>query len=232
MRLTKILSAANWKYAIAETTLIVVGITIALAANSWYEGRQERREELLLIRQLHQTLTTDSGQLSERIEAIQRDEQDIEALLEHLESGKPYDDGLRRYFVSLSRFGSTSIQSAPFEALKARGLGLVSSESLRLKLISLYQDTVPGLIATDQSNINFSQQMVMPYLMSNFRQAGQEEGFGWAPLDYEEIASDSYLINLGRQRLVSIRRFQLQYYERTLSSIREILVEIEGELDE
>ena len=72
----------------------------------------------------------------------------------------------------------------------------------------------------------------MPYLMSNFRQAGQEEGFGWVPLDYEQVASDTYLMNLGRQRLVSIRRFQLPVYERTISSIQEILVEIESELDE
>ena len=50
MQITKIFAVANWKDALGEVVLIVIGVTIALAANSWYEDRQERRDEVLVLR--------------------------------------------------------------------------------------------------------------------------------------------------------------------------------------
>jgi hypothetical protein len=49
MRVSRLVSAPNWRYAVGEVVLIVVGVTIGLAASSWYEGRQERRDELLVL---------------------------------------------------------------------------------------------------------------------------------------------------------------------------------------
>ena len=59
MRLGRVVNATNWKYAIGEIVLIVVGVTIALAANSWYAARQERSDEIQVLRQLKQALQVD-----------------------------------------------------------------------------------------------------------------------------------------------------------------------------
>jgi hypothetical protein len=48
MRVSRLVSAPNWRYAIGEILLIVVDVSIALAASSWYEGRLERRNEVMV----------------------------------------------------------------------------------------------------------------------------------------------------------------------------------------
>lgn len=227
MHLAKFPSGVNWKYAIGEVTLIVVGITIAFAANSWYEGRKDFRDETLLLQQMHQTLEEDLEELSRRSITMHEVEQDIAALLNHLEEGRPYTEDLGGYFRSLSRFRGVRMRLAPFEALKARGLALISSDSLRMQLISLYEDEFPGLESSTNFNRIFAQETVVPYLMTNFRQVNSRE---WVPYDYEQIKSDGYLANLCRNRLSSLRNFVLPYYERTTATIREILVAIEQEL--
>ena len=59
MRVSRLASAPNWRYAVGEVVLIVVGVSIALAATSRYEGRQERRDEILVLQQLRRTLSED-----------------------------------------------------------------------------------------------------------------------------------------------------------------------------
>jgi hypothetical protein len=228
MRLTKLPNGFNWKYAIGEIALIVVGITIALAANSWYEGRKDRQDEMVLLQQMQLTLQEDLEELSRRSITMQQVEQDIAALLSHLEEDRPYSDDLGGYLRSLSRFRGTRMRLAPFEALKARGLELISSDSLRMQMISLYEDEFPGLEVASNFNRIFAQEKVTPYLMTNFRQVESRE---WVPYDYERIKSEGYLANLCRNRLSSLRDFVLPNYEDTTVTIREVLVAIEQELD-
>jgi hypothetical protein len=40
LRISNVLGAVNWRHAIGEMGLIVVGVMIALAATSWYEDLQ------------------------------------------------------------------------------------------------------------------------------------------------------------------------------------------------
>ena len=229
MRLAKLPTGFNWKYAIGEVALIVVGITIALAANSWYEGRKALQDERVLLQQMHQTLTEGLEELSRRSMIMQQVEQDIAALLNHLEEDKPYSDDLGDYFRSLSRFSGVRMRLAPFEALKARGLELIFNDSLRMQLISLYEDEFPGLQNSNNFSRIFAQDTVVPYLMMNFRQVDSR---AWIPYDYEQVRSDDYLANMCRNRLSSLRNFVLPNFEKTTATISEILVAIEQELDQ
>ena len=217
----------NWRYALGEIILIVVGVTIALAASSWYEGRKDMRDERRVLQQLHQTLEEDLAQLTSKAELMQRMERDVSALLDHLESDEPYIDDVGKYLRSLSRFTGLSFRSAPFEALKVQGLDVISSDSLRLKLISLYEDTFPRLLRSNGVHRTLSQEMISPYLMMNFRQL---DSLNWAVDDYEKFRSDDYLANMSRNRLTSFRNFLLPNYEATMAAIREILDDIESEL--
>jgi hypothetical protein len=45
MRITKALNAATWRYAVGEVLLIIVGVSIALAATSWYENRDNNKQK-------------------------------------------------------------------------------------------------------------------------------------------------------------------------------------------
>ena len=67
---------------------------------------------------------------------------------------------------------------------------------------------------------------------SRFYIARKLESLSWVPYDYEKIRSDGYLANLSRTRLTSFRLFVLPNFEATIEAIREILDEIESELDD
>ena len=229
MRISQLRADINWKYAIGEFFLIVVGITVALAVNSWYEDQKDRHDELELLRQIQQTLDEDLQFLNDRWRTMQKVESDLTALLNHLEDGRPYSENLGPYFQSLSRFRTVYLRAAPFESLKARGLDLISSDSLRMKLISLYEDDFPRLKGASTFNRAFAQETVTPYLMQNFRQLDSQN---WVPNDYERISSGPYLANLCQNRLSSLRDFVFPYYNDTTKMIGEILVEIEKELDQ
>ncbi len=79
MRISRILAAANWKYAVGEVFLIVVAITLALMANSWYENSQERRYEVLVLQQIRDALESDLELFDNYFGTLQQSEHDARA---------------------------------------------------------------------------------------------------------------------------------------------------------
>lgn len=59
MRSSVLLRSANWKYVVGELLLIVVGVTLALMASSWYENRGERQDESQSLQQISLALEAD-----------------------------------------------------------------------------------------------------------------------------------------------------------------------------
>ena len=44
-RFSRLLEPLNWRYAVGEVTLIVVGVLIALGLDAWWERGEERNVE-------------------------------------------------------------------------------------------------------------------------------------------------------------------------------------------
>jgi hypothetical protein len=236
MRFSRLVSAPNWRYAVGEVVLIVVGVTIALAATSWYEGRQDRRDELLILQQLRQTLSEDLQAINMTWEITQQRERNITALLDHLESDRPYTVELARNFQSLFGWRTVSIRTAPFEALKVQGYKSISSPILREKLISFYEDHYRKLEYSSFLDRDLAIEKVQPYFFKNFvvQVAASNDVDGgtqdWVPHDYDKIKAESYVANLCRFRADILRRFDLRHYDNTTTAIRFILDEIDQEL--
>lgn len=236
MRVSRLISVPDWRYAVGEVVLIFVGVTIALAATSWYEGRQERRDEVLVLQQLRQTLSEDLQAINTTWEITRQREQNIMALLNHLESDKPYSPELGRNFQSLLGWRTVSIRTAPFETLKAQGYDVISNAMLRGKLISFYEDHYAKLEYSSFVDRDFAVEKVQPYFFENFvmRVAAKKDVDGgtqdWVPKDYDKIKTEQYVANLCRFRADLLKRFDLRHYEATTTAMREILDVIEQEL--
>lgn len=56
----------TWKYALGELCLIVVGVSIAMAASAWVENRQDRADEQTFLTRLHGDIEL-AGDLSDRV---------------------------------------------------------------------------------------------------------------------------------------------------------------------
>ena len=236
MRVSRLVSATNWRYAIGELLLIVAGVSIALAATSWYEGKQERRDELLVLQQLRQTLSEDLQHINAQWEITRQRERNLMALVEHLESDRPYTEDLGVKFQSLLGWRIIRIKTAPFEALKVQSYKVISNSNVRGKLISFYEDHFGRLEYNLNLDRDFAIEKVQPYFFKNFvmRSATSKDIDGgvqdWVPRNYERIKAEGYIANLCRFRADLLRRFSLRQYEDTTTAIQEILDEIDREL--
>lgn len=236
MKLPRLALARNWRNAVGEVALIVIGVTIALAATSWYEDRQERDDEVLILRQLHQTLSEDLQSIDRIWKITRQREQRITELVEYLESDKPYTPELGRNFQALFGWRVINIRTAPFEALKIQGYKSISSPLLREKLISFYEDAYHKLEFSSHLDRDLAFDKIQPYFFGNFTleiaaindvDGGTQD---WVPKDYDKIKAEGFVANVSRFRADILRRFDLQHYATVAVAMRDILNTIEQEL--
>ncbi len=229
VRASRIIRATNWKYAVGEIFLIVVGITLALMATSSYENWQERRYESLVLEQLRVALESDLELFDNYFRTLKQSEQDLLGLLRYLRSDDPYSPKIGTYFnaVILWRSG-VRMRTAPYEELKNRGFSLVSNSSLRARLIDLYEDQFPALRSTSLIDKEFATSQVSPYFNTRFRSTENGERL---PIDYDALRSDPLFENLAVEKLGRLRERLLPKYDRLTAGIRDVLSEIETELD-
>jgi len=234
MVFSRLISAPNWRYAVGEVVLIVVGVTIALAGTSWYEGRQERRDEILVLQQLRQTLSEDLVEIEANWERTRRRERNIMALLDHLETDRPYTDDLGSKFRSMFGWRIVRITTAPFEALKIQGYKAISNETLREKLIFFYEDHYAKLEYNSFLDRDFAIEKIQPYFFENFivktAPTDDDDAQEWVPKDYDKVREESYVANLCRHRAGILRNFVLRDYKIATIAIHDILSEIDQEL--
>jgi hypothetical protein len=229
MHVSNIVGARDWRYAFGELILIVIGVSMALAASSWYDGQQDRKRESDALREIRETLQTDRQTLTTRRDTTQSRVDELSTLLAILESDTPYSDDLSQYFRRMNGWRGVRIRSAPFEALKERGLNLITNDALRFRLISLYEDHFDRLRSSSENQEEFVANHSLPYFLKHFRRTETQD---WVPHDYQFIKSDGVVANMARWRVFTIEAFQLPAYERTLESIDEVIRLIDLEIED
>jgi len=236
MRIGRIVSVANWRYAVGEILLIVAGVSIALAATSWYEQRLNRQGEIQILEQLHETLSGDLQEIEKTWEITRNRERDIESLLSYLESPSSDKPDITPNFQALFGWRTVRLTKAPFEALKSESYNAISNDELRYKLIAFYEDHFARLEHNSLLDRNLAIERIQPYFFENFVlnigtdsdvDLGAQE---WTPKDFDRMKSDAYVANLSRFRADILRRFVLRDYEAASTSMREILDDIVHEL--
>ena len=236
MRIGRIVAMANWRYAIGEILLIVIGVSIALAATSWYEQRLYQRDEVQILEQLRQTLTEDLQEIERTWEITRNRERDIESLIDHLESPQSYEPRITPNFQALFGWRIVRLTKAPFESLKSESYSAISNDELRYKLIAFYEDHFARLEYNSLLDRDLAIEKIQPYFFENFfLSIGAESDVDlgaqeWKPKDFDRMKSDAYVANLSRFRADILRRFVLRDYEAASTSMREIIDAIDLEL--
>ena len=229
MRLNRLLDGSGWRYALGEVLLIVVGISIALALDSWRIELQDRSDELRVLNQFRQVLIEDVEGLIEQESRMQNVEVGLETLLAQIQNGEPYDEEMGQRFRLLWRFSDLVIRTAPFEDLKSRGLDLISNEDLRMDLLSLYEDLFPDLEGSGLSRREIAIETARPFLLENFR---QRESLAWEPVDLDQLRTDGYVANLCSVSLQMLRRLMLPKFSETIAETQSIIEAIDAEISD
>jgi len=219
MRITRILAATNWRYALGELVLIVSGILIAIAVNSWNEDRALRSEEIRVLRQIDQSLEEDYRTLLERSERLNRFSNNGRQLYDFLRSAEPVSENITSFFSSINGVAPLELRTAPFEALKSRGFDLISDESLRIELIELYDDLYERAVRNVTSDTESVHETIRPYLMEHFL---RDPSDSWIPKDLDDVRASGYLANLCKMRAFNLDNYTLRSMRRAIDGNRRV----------
>jgi hypothetical protein len=208
-------SSRTWKRLIAELAVIVAGVLIALAADSWWEQRQEHRRAEEYLQQLLSDFRETERQLQN---AIRGDTEKFEAaslVIDRAYRGRfPPTDSLQlptgyHFFRPLMGTLTALVQSGD--------LRLLDSDTLRFKLVAYLAmieefETVlrhtETLIWNSTERINLGQ---VRHSQSASRRAANG-GSGWGQVDVAGTLNDPEIISaLQVQAMASqVRLFNLQ----------------------
>lgn len=126
------------RYAIGEIILVMIGILLALQVNNWNEQRKTRLEEIKILKDFQESLQTDIIGLNRATKANTRAKNSMNFLLDYMEKDLPYNDSLKYHFGNTTFNWLYGISNSVFDALKSKGLNLISNDSLKQSIIDIY----------------------------------------------------------------------------------------------
>ena len=217
LRLGRVAGAVNWRYALGEIALIVIGIFIALQASAWWDDQAERRVERAYLAELHTELTLDRAQVAEGLARYRKIELAVDELLRILRSDAPYDESYDAYFGTAYGANEFTLSAAAYESLKSHGLTLISDGALRTQIAQVYEETYPGLRLSISYEARLILDLMRPYFLVHFRDLVFNESA--TPLDYEALTNSTEFLNLIDYRLQLTRQNQLRVFEESLLEI-------------
>jgi hypothetical protein len=228
MRLGLTGSSLPWKRLLAEFAVIVAGVLIALAVDSWWERHQERNQaeeylKQLLVdfqeteRRLRGTMAADTEKLEEVNSVIGRALRGPLPQADSLELPTGYN-----YFEPLTGTLAALIQGGD--------LRLLRSDSIRFELIAfsaLIHETETILRHTETLIWNSTERVILGHARHSQSAARREAnaGRGWGQVDVAGALNDPDIVSaLQVQAAASqIRLFNLRRLERPTSRIIRLL---------
>ena len=153
---------------------------------------------------------------------------EIVSFVNHIETGQLKRSETTNGIGSTMRFVTLSLRYGPYETLKARGIDLISNESLGANITSLYEDEIPNLIEDSIIDRRLSRDRILPYIFEWFWLDASQD---WILKDTSTAGWQSDLATLGRYRAQTLTRHYLPSFERTMNLMQEVLAEIDSEIE-
>ena len=218
-----------FKYAIGEIVLVVIGILIALQINNWNEARKFKNLEIVTLIEIQKGL---SQALKENERAEKENIRTIESyniLLEHFDKKLPYSQSLNTKFRLLLGWQEPDFSYSGFEIFKSRGPDLISNDSIKIKLLEIYEEKIQFLVNDhNKTEWDYNNTVMTPFYTDNFESG--KEGFTAIPNDYMELMNDQQFKNK-LTYLIAIRSYGIAYSKKLSILIKDLLNDISNEID-
>lgn len=134
--------ASLWRGALREFAVVVLGVLAALAAQAWWEDRQEQQREAAYLHQLVADIRENNQRLDEAIATDSAAYQSITLAVRALHAPRPLPpgDSLAEWIARGGRASGFQPVTGTYRALLATGdLRLIGSDSLRAGLMSYFE---------------------------------------------------------------------------------------------
>lgn len=157
-----------FKYAIGEIVLVVIGILIAFSINNWNEQRKYKNLEVSMLIEIRASFQESLQEINDMIQINEKYVENYTILLEYSNNKLPYDQSLDSYFGQLEYWASPYFNYSAFETLKTLGAELISNDSLKKRIIRMYDRDLEFLVNDyDKSEWNYSTAVVHPFFSKN-----------------------------------------------------------------
>jgi hypothetical protein len=218
-----------FKYAIGEIVLVVIGILIALQINNWNEARKFKNLEIVTLieiqKGLNQALKENERAEKENIRTIES----YNILLEHFDKKLPYSQSLNTKFRLLLGWQEPDFSYSGFEIFKSRGPDLISNDSIKIKLLEIYEEKIQFLVNDhNKTEWDYNNTVMTPFYTDNFESG--TEGFTAIPNDYVELMNDQQFKNK-LTYLIAIRSYGIAYSKKLSILIKDLINDISNEID-
>jgi hypothetical protein len=170
-----------FKYAIGEILLVVIGILIALSINNWNESNKRTAQEIEILKEIKHELEDALEEYSNDVEDHERNLNSTKIIRNTMLYNKEYNDSLNAHFLYMIDDETLTLKQSAFESLKSIGLEIISNDSIRQDITTVYmyvkkntnQESTPNKFAAKLFNF------LEPHIA----------------IDREVLISDSELIN-------------------------------------
>ncbi|HHM21015.1 MAG TPA: hypothetical protein ENJ20_03230 [Bacteroidetes bacterium] len=108
----------NWRYALGELLIVIIGILIAFGLNNWAQGQKDKRLAATCLENIVGDLEADISQIDSNLTNLHRTVEEINGFIPHLFSKIPGRDTLPgRMLYVIHQYVDFFPHEATFESL-------------------------------------------------------------------------------------------------------------------
>jgi sensor domain CHASE-containing protein len=217
-------------YAIGEIILVVIGILIALQINNWNEHRKLQKEEVQFLLEMRSNLEVTLNNFKNDTLYNLSTIGEFEKIERYITEDLPYNNELDKSFSRLRNWASPYPIYTAYSTLKTKGLDIISNESLRSKIVNMYENELTILSTDyDKGEWGLMQMVVAPFYSQHIGTYIENSMTFGRPNDFESLKqNDAFKNILGM--VISIRYQGLRYYKQTMIAIEGLIASIDTEL--
>jgi hypothetical protein len=224
----------NWKKYTFEFLSIFIAVISAFALNNWNDNRNSRNAESKILSEINNGLEKDLEDARLNIIGHKMGMQAAD-YFRNLIANKPISkDSIMFHYFNLTRDFVSIQNTSGYETLKSRGLELIKNDSLRTKIISLYEYDYNTLrkLEEDYYELQFQENYFKELNSSisknlKFNEDKLITGIN-VPLNIRQDEEKTILTYLWK--IKTNRNFILQYYSEVEGKIEKLRTEIEKEI--
>lgn len=218
-----------------EFLSIFIAVIAAFALDNWNDNRKERLAESKILAEIHHGLEKDLEDINTNIFGHEEGLKSIRYFKNLLAGQAVAEDSVMQHYLNLTRDFVSIQNTSGYETLKSRGLELIDNDSLRTRIISLYEYDYTTLKKLEEEYYELQFQAnyfesINSYIAPHFRFDEQKNFVGiQTPLGLPEKEEKMLLSYLWK---ISVNRnFILRYYRIVKMKIEAIQNEIAQEID-
>jgi hypothetical protein len=216
-------------YAIGEIILVVIGILIALSINNWNNNNQLEELERKYLTEIRNSLKSDLPDINFNIDFNESRLKSNEIVLQYLNREIDYSDSLKFHFGNLIFTTRTLPNTSAYENLKSRGLEIITNDTLRQNITSLYSFSYANLIDFEKQDDNsFQYGLFIPevYKVLNIQSVWKSA----EPIDGQKLL-DNYQLKNAITTNIFLRKYMLTQYNGLYKSVENCINQINNELE-